>query len=76
MKLFISSVMCFFLLLCANLVAEDCNPKEHAKSQIAFIDHMMNTYEFEGADYKVDFNYHVGFLLGQRKAYQDMIDHF
>lgn len=76
MKFYLFRYMCFFLPIFSNLCAENLNPKEHAKRQISLIDNMMDTYELEGSTYKLDFNYHLGYLLGQRKAYQDMIDQF
>lgn len=72
MKNILSTFICFASLLSTGLMAE--TPVEYAKNKIANIDLMLSTYEMEGSEHKVDFNFHVGYITGQRRAYLDMIE--
>jgi hypothetical protein len=77
MRIFLTSGMLFFLPLSATLTHEEIQKisqlREYAKNHINDIDYQLNMYEFAGANYKLDFNYHVGYLNGQRKAYYDIM---
>lgn len=69
-KLLASGIFCF-LSLSATLMAE--TPLEHAKHKMAGLDLLLSTYEMEGSQHQCDFNFHVGYITGQRRAYYDMI---
>ncbi len=77
MRIFLTSGMLFILPLSATLSPEQINRfselKEYAKNHVNDIDYQLNIYEFAGANHKLDFNYHVGYLNGQRKAYYDIM---
>jgi len=73
MKNAIIGAMCFIFLLSAGLMAEQ-SPVEYGKQEVKNIDFMLNCYEMDGDIYEMDFNFHVGYLHGQRKAYLGMIE--
>jgi len=54
------------------LSAHSCEGKSLAHERIKQISFLIAQYEMEGCDYELDFNYHMGYLRGQIKAFQEV----
>lgn len=44
----------------------------YLKYKMGDISQMISTYEYEGAQYKINFDYHVGYISGRYDAYRDI----
>ena len=80
MKYFICTLFCLFSLICQAEIPENkensCldNFKEYIQYSISNLDKHLDDLEYEGAEIKMNFDYHAGFFMGQRKAYQDVLE--
>ena len=83
MKIFIASTILFFCNIagscCGNQypgfdIWDKQTPLEHAEKCVIALDFIAHRYEEKDVINKCDQNYHMGFILGQRQAYQNMVE--
>jgi hypothetical protein len=82
MKIFIASTILFFcnLMQCsANQypgfdIWDKQTPLEHAQKCVIALDFIAHRYEEKDGIHKYNQDYHMGFILGQRQAYQNMVE--
>lgn len=87
MKYLLSSAILFFCTHSAGLMAEGYSsdicigceegsfkkvPNMFLYTRINQLNQILCNYEYEGIEYQLDFNYHVGYIRGQIKAYQEV----
>ena len=57
-----------------SLFSHQCEVKSLVHDKIQNLSFILHQYEYQGCKYELDFNYHVGYIRGQIKAYEEVQD--